>query len=169
MPNPRDEFAGSAALQIGEAARALGVTPRTLRYWEEMGLLAPAAHRGGGERRYSESELERARHVRDLQRLAGLSLGDIRAVLETEAHIDDLRAAYRSDASAGGRRQLMTEAIQATEQLLGRIDERLAHLEDFRARLAERLQHRRQHLVDLGPGAEAGDARDDPSVETLGS
>jgi DNA-binding transcriptional MerR regulator len=149
MSTPRDAVQPASLLHIGEAARELGVTTRTLRYWEEMGLVAPSAHGGGGERLYTVTELERAAHIRELQKLAGLSLGDIRAVLDTEARLDDIRAAYRADASPGSRRQLTMQAIEATEGLLGRIDERLSHLKGFRSRLADKLARRRQHLMEL--------------------
>lgn len=138
-----------AVLHIGEVARHLGVTTRTLRYWEEIGLVAPSAHSSGGERLYTAAELDRLAHVRDLQKLVGLSLGDIRAVLDTEAVLDDIRAAYHADTSTGSRRQLTTQAIEARERLLSRIDERLSHLQGFRARLADKLARTQQHIADL--------------------
>lgn len=149
MSAAREAVQRPALLHIGEAARELGVTTRTLRYWEEMGLVSPSAHTEGGERLYTATELERAAHIRELQKLAGLSLGDIRAVLDTEARLDDIRAAYHADTSAASRRQLTLEAIEATERLLGRVDERLSHLESFRSRLANKLARRRQHLMEL--------------------
>ena len=63
-------------MQIGDLARASGVTVRALRHWEELGLLS-AGRAANGYRRYDEADLDRVRSVaawRDL----GLSLDDIR-------------------------------------------------------------------------------------------
>ena len=136
-------------MRIGEAARELGVTTRTLRYWEEIGLISPSAHRGGGERLYTTAEVERIAHIRELQKLVGLPLADIRAVLDTEERLDDIRSAYRADASTGSRRQLIAQAIEATERLLGRIDERLTRLRGFRSQLADKLARMQQHVAEL--------------------
>lgn len=150
----------AALVRIGEAARELGVTTRTLRYWEEMGLISPAAHSGGGERLYTAAEVERISHIRELQKVVGLSLADIRAVLDTEQRLDDIRSAYHSDASAGSRRQLTAQAIVATEGLLSRIDERLMRLEGFRDQLAANLARMKEHVAALegekSPAPDAG-------------
>jgi DNA-binding transcriptional MerR regulator len=79
-------------LRIGEVAKQTGVTPRTLRYWEEIGLLRPAAHRGSGERLYSLVEQERVIHIRELQDLLGLTLAEIQDVLRSEDTLERANA-----------------------------------------------------------------------------
>src|SRR5437660_6702189 len=77
---PRARRVG-AGMRIGEVAAQLGVSPRTLRYYEELGLLRPSSKTAGGARRYSEAEVERLLRIRDLQELLGFNLEEIRVVL----------------------------------------------------------------------------------------
>jgi DNA-binding transcriptional MerR regulator len=100
-PTDKAAVAEEPRLRIGEVAKQTGVTARTLRYWEEIGLLEPFAHRGGGERLYSVAELERVTHIRELQDLLGLTLAEIAEVLAAEDALERARrAARRADAEA---------------------------------------------------------------------
>jgi DNA-binding transcriptional MerR regulator len=73
-----------AELSSGDLARATGNTVRTIRFYEEQGLLKPSVISEGGHRRYTDQDLERLRLILDLREL-GLSLLDIRALLELRA------------------------------------------------------------------------------------
>ena len=100
----------AATMTIGEAARRAAVNPRTLRYYERIGLLAPSMRSAAGYRLYTAADLTRLAFIRRAQRL-GLSLAEIAAVLavraapcrhvralaqakvsEIETHLDELRA-----------------------------------------------------------------------------
>ncbi|MGH9007528.1 MAG: MerR family transcriptional regulator [Acidimicrobiales bacterium] len=144
-------------LRIGEMAKETGVTPRTLRYWEEIGLLKPAAHRGGGERLYSVAEQERVTHIRELQDLLGLPLAEIHDVLASEDTLERARRAARADAPTPKRLRLLVDAIEANARLVERIDERLSRIVEFRDECADRGQRmraRRAELeADLGPAS----------------
>lgn len=76
-----DQVVTAATIGIGEAARALGTTPRALRYYEGRGLLHPAGHTFGGHRRYDNQTVTRARRLLALRAL-GLSLTDVGGVLD---------------------------------------------------------------------------------------
>jgi DNA-binding transcriptional MerR regulator len=76
-----------AELSSGDLARATGNTVRTVRFYEEQGLLKPAVVSGGGHRRYTQEDLERLRLIVDLREI-GLSLCDIRAFFELRAGCD---------------------------------------------------------------------------------
>lgn len=67
-------------LRIGQLADASGTPPKTLRYYEEIGLLRPDGHTESGYRMYSEKAVERLRFVRRAKSL-GLSLKDIGEIL----------------------------------------------------------------------------------------
>src|SRR5213079_1007145 len=75
---------------ISVAAELAGVHPQTLRIYERKGLLDPA-RTAGGNRRYSESDLARLRHIAELTE-EGLNLAGVRRVLELEAELDRLQA-----------------------------------------------------------------------------
>lgn len=137
------------ALRIGEAAKACGLTTRTLRYWEEIGLLAPSEKREGGERLYGAAEVERARRIKEIQELLGFSLSQIRAVLDTEDVLDGWRSAHRSNAQPELQFRLLSEAIEANDKLVAQLDEvldRIRAFRDERAHKAERLRARSSEL-----------------------
>ncbi len=146
---PADPEAGpDGTLRIGELAKRAGITTRTLRYWEEIGLISPSDHRGSGERVYPAAALERVLHIRELQELVGFTLAEIRAVLETDAIIERLRIAREQGATAR-RRRLLDEAIVATDALVARIDDRIARLAAFRDERAEKGERLRARAVEL--------------------
>src|SRR5674536_85999 len=72
-------------LRIQEVAAETGLTPRSIRYYEEFGLLRPAARSQGDYRLYDTSDLERLRFIRELRDDAGFSLAEIGLLLEDEA------------------------------------------------------------------------------------
>ena len=80
-----------AVFVISVAAELAGVHPQTLRIYERKGLVDPA-RTGGGNRRYSEADIERLRRIQDLT-TEGLNLAGVKRVMELEAEIDRLRTA----------------------------------------------------------------------------
>lgn len=71
-------------LTTGDLARATGETVRTVRFYEEQGLLRATSLSGGGHRRYDREVLEQLQLILDLREL-GLALGDIKELLEARA------------------------------------------------------------------------------------
>jgi DNA-binding transcriptional MerR regulator len=137
-------------LRIGELARSAGLTTRTLRYWEEIGLLKPSRDSAGAERLYSAVQLARAARIRELQDLLGLSLAEIRVVLDSEDALERARRAYRSGAPIDRRLALLADAMEANTRLIERIDDRLSRTAAFRdecSALAERLRARSEELA----------------------
>ncbi len=81
-PIPIDE---PRLLRIKEVAAETGLTTRAIRYYEEIGLLEPAARSDGDYRLYDASDLERLRFIKSLRDDAGFSLAQIGQLLEDEA------------------------------------------------------------------------------------
>jgi MerR family copper efflux transcriptional regulator len=73
--------AEEVSYRIGELAQKAGVTVRTIRYYEELGILESSDHRGARHRRYGDRDLVRLRRVQQLKGY-GLSLGEIREIFE---------------------------------------------------------------------------------------
>src|ERR1035437_4753808 len=71
-------------LRIQEAAAEVGLTPRSVRYYEELGLLRPAARSEGDYRLFDDSDLERLRFIQGLRDAAGFSLAEVAQLLEDE-------------------------------------------------------------------------------------
>src|SRR5205807_1305168 len=83
----------SESLRIGDVARLLGTTPRTIRYYEEFGLLPEAPARPSGQHRiYTEAEVDRIREVMRLKDLLGVSLEELKTLLTAEEARAEVRA-----------------------------------------------------------------------------
>ena len=95
-------------MRIGELAREAGTTPRTVRYYEEIGLLPrPTRASAGAHREYGVGDLERLREILRLKDLLGLSLDELREVDARRGRAcAERRRAWRetlgSGASGGG-------------------------------------------------------------------
>ncbi len=108
-------------LKIGDFAALAGTNLRTLRYYEELGLLEPTMRSKGGFRYYRETDVNRMNMIRRLQDL-GLQLDEIRNLIGARG--DDLpRAEFITR---------VREALKAQDQLLA---DRVAELEEARGRL----------------------------------
>ena len=119
------------ALRIGEVAELTGTTPRTIRYYEEIGLLGSEADRMQGKHRvYTHADVERVSEIIRLRDLLGLSLEQLSQLLEAESARADLRREYHKTESPAERKAIL-------ERSLGHIDNQL---ELVRGRLKELTQ-----------------------------
>jgi MerR family transcriptional regulator, repressor of the yfmOP operon len=135
QPDPAGEEARPPLLRIGDVARLVGTTPRTIRYYEETGLLPEAPARPAGQHRlYTESEVERLREVMRLKELLGVSLEELKTLLAAEEARAEVRAQLRREnVQPPRRRELLLEA-------LGHLDRQL-ELVRRRARELAKLEH----------------------------
>jgi len=123
--------------RIGEIAAATEVSTRTIRYYEELGLLSPA-RTSGGARRYSDAHIERVRRVRELQDLVGFNLDEIRKIIGAEDRLQRLRSEFRSGNSPQREKELIAEAIDINDRLRDDMKAKLSRLETFLADLEAR-------------------------------
>jgi DNA-binding transcriptional MerR regulator len=133
-------------LRIHEVGRRLGLTPRAIRYYEEIGLLTPAGRTEGDHRLFSQADVERLQTIKSLRDDAGFSLADIGALLADEDERAARRVAYHGTTDVQQRRGLLVEELDRVDRhvvlLRGKID-RLAGMigeaEARRARCLERI------------------------------
>src|SRR3989304_3090422 len=97
MAEAKERSRSEPYLQIGEVADRTGVTQRTLRFYEERGLLKAPSRMEGGFRLYSEEDIERVEQIKRLQNLLGLTLAEIKDMVEAEEVRSEMRATYRPD------------------------------------------------------------------------
>ncbi len=128
-----------AYLQIGEVAERTGVTQRTLRFYEEKGLLKPPSRLEGGFRLYSEDDVRRVEDIKRLQTLLGFTLADIKEMVETEAIKMQIRAEYRRDADVSERKAKLAKAVEVTERQTAVINQKLAALQEMKTHLEQKL------------------------------
>lgn len=115
----------SNMLKIGDFAQLAGTNLRTLRYYEELGLLSPASRSAGGFRYYRESEVHRVQMIRDLQEL-GLQLENIRSLIQA-----------RQESEA--REQFLARVKQALEEQSRMLSERQRALEEQQTKILAAL------------------------------
>ena len=141
MPSAPAAPTESAALPIAEVQARTGLSARTLRYYEEVGLLPGVRRRAGGRRVYGEAELERLRFITRLKAL-GLSLAEIK----------ELNAVY---AIGGSTRAMLRRLAELLDRHLADVDARLAELGALRAEIAryrERVARRADGRGGEGEG-----------------
>ena len=140
----RDEAAAGLLLGIGAAAARAGVSERALRYYQQIGLLTPAASTPGGMRRYSEADLARVARIRQLQVLLGLNLDEIAVVLRNEDRLAEIREACRREqTSAADRRELAAESLLLQEELRATVQAKREAIDGFLADLDARIARTR--------------------------
>ena len=127
-------------LQIGEVAERTGVTQRTLRFYEEKGLLKPPSRMEGGFRLYSEADIQRVERIRRLQQLLGFPLAEIKELVEAEEVKLQLRAEYRPEAALSEKRAQLLKAIEVTQRQHDLIRQKVDAMAEMRSHLEERLQ-----------------------------
>jgi len=127
-------------LRIGDLAKRAGTTPRTIRYYEELGLLPSAAERDAGRHRmYSEEDVERLEQLLRLKDLLGLTLDELRDVVEREDARNALRRELRHGTPSRARREeILGEALEHIGHQLALVARRRAKLDALEAELEER-------------------------------
>jgi DNA-binding transcriptional MerR regulator len=132
--------APGGALRIGDVARLVGTTARTIRYYEEIGLLGEqTARQSGGHRLYSDAEVEHLREVMRLRSLLGVSLDELKTLVAAEEARKVLRAEVEAGVEDAGRlRSLLTEALGHLDDQLALVRRRAIELNGLQADLEER-------------------------------
>jgi MerR family transcriptional regulator, repressor of the yfmOP operon len=161
MSSAGDEAGVSpTSLRIGDVARLAGTTPRTIRYYEEIGLLPDApARRSGSHRLYTRAEVERLREVIRLKELLGVTLDELKDLLTAEEARAAVRAQLRrEDVDPDRRRELLGEALGHIDRQLELVEHRASELAKLHAELTETRKRVRRKLRDLDTGRETLEA-----------
>jgi MerR family transcriptional regulator, repressor of the yfmOP operon len=139
------------SLRIGDVAKAVGTTPRTIRYYEEIGLLPEAPARPSGRHRlYTEAEVERLREVMRLKDLLGLSLEELKTLLSAEEARAQLRAQLRlHDVAPDRRRELLNEALGHIDRQLALVRKRSQELGKLEHELSETRKRARRKIREI--------------------
>jgi MerR family transcriptional regulator, repressor of the yfmOP operon len=137
----------SAEMRIGEVARLAGTTPRTIRYYEEIGLLPAAGGREpGAHRTYAEADVERLTELLRLKDLLGLSLEELKELVEAEGARAELRREWHGGVEDPvRRRQILEQSLTYT----GRQLELARRRRDEIAKLEDELMGRRKRVRAL--------------------
>lgn len=137
-------------LRIGEVAELTGTTPRTIRYYEEIGLLPGGGEREQGKHRwYSQADVERVREIIRLRDLLGLSLEQLSQLLEAETARAEIRRELQQSDDPGTRRRLLGEARGHITTQLELVKRRRRELEELDRELTDKRRKVDAKLAEL--------------------
>ncbi len=155
---PTDAASPASAdlLKIQEVAAELGLTTRSIRYYEEIGLLEPAARSEGAYRLYDADDVERLRFFKGLRDDAGFSLAEIGALLEDEVARSRNRERFRATSDTAERRAILVDAGARVERQIETLRAKADRLQAMIDEAEERRTHLERHLAELDAGLEPG-------------
>lgn len=136
--------------RIGEVADRVGITARTIRYYEELGLLGAADTRPkGGHRLYSDADVARLTELLRLRGLLGLSLEELTEIAEAAGLQRCLRSRWAASTGDAERADIIQTAIPHVERQLELLRARQRGLAEFEAELTQKLDLMRRRLAEL--------------------
>jgi len=142
--------------QIGEVAEITGLTGRTLRYYEELGLLGEREHAAGKHRVYTKSEIERIGRIKRFKELLGHQLSEIKDILD----LDEERRRLSEEIKSGVHPAKIRVKLQREREIF---EEELSAVRDKLARLKEVEKQIRVRIADVDQSIENLDRKDDES------
>jgi DNA-binding transcriptional MerR regulator len=137
-------------LRIGEVAELTGTTPRTIRYYEEIGLLPGAAGRAQGKHRcYTEADVERVREILRMRDLLGLSLEQLTELLQAEAARGELRREWHQTEDPDTRRRILEQSLVHIGTQLELVKSRRREIEQLERELVTKRHEVQARLAEL--------------------
>jgi DNA-binding transcriptional MerR regulator len=140
-------------LRIGEVAELTGTTPRTIRYYEEIGLLDSARERAQGKHRvYTQADVDRVREIIRLRDLLGLSLEQLSQLLEAESARAQLRDELAQTHDPAERKRILEELLTHISGQLDLVRTRLTELTDLAAELSDKQRKVTEKIREIDEG-----------------
>ena len=150
--------------QIGEVAERTGVTQRTLRFYEERGLVEPPERMEGGFRLYTDDDITRIEYIKRLQDLLGFTLAEIKEMVEAEDLQKQIIATFRPDRELPARQRRAERILSALEIQLEVVERKIDQLSELRKELREKLKRvskRRDEIRDARKADQPGSDQTD--------
>ncbi|MGZ0084423.1 MerR family transcriptional regulator [Caldibacillus thermoamylovorans] len=126
-------------LKIDDVAKATGLTKRTIRYYEEIGLIKPPARSDGGTRLYTEEEIKQLKQIIAAREVLGFSLQELQHFLSLKENIAAHRAELLQTADHEKRRELEQIAAGLRQQI-AMLDEKMKKMETLKQELKQMEQ-----------------------------
>ena len=120
-----------------------------MRFYEEKGLLRPPSRMDGGFRLYSEDDVRRVEQIRKLQNLLGVTLADIKEMVDAGEMLRELRAQYRPEAGIDEKRRQLLKAIDVVQGQYGIVKHKIEQMDEMKTQLEERLKTLDRWMAEL--------------------
>lgn len=133
-------------MKIDDVAKQTGLTKRTIRYYEEIGLITPPERSSGGVRRYSESHVEQIRNLLVVKEALGFSLQELQQYLQLHEHIEHHKSNYRGLSDGSLRRAELENIAKGLQEEIAMIEMKVRRMEGFKEDL-QRLLGRVQEVL----------------------
>ncbi len=124
-------------IQIGDLAKKLGITTRTIRYYEEIGLMGPPERLGGGARTYGRDDVLRLKFILKLKEL-GISLKEMQELAEN------------FDINQQSFGKITPRLLEILDLHISKVDQKIANLASLRKEIVDY----RQRILDILQGKE---------------
>jgi MerR family transcriptional regulator, repressor of the yfmOP operon len=154
-PDPTSP-APAGALRIEAVARRTGLTKRTIRYYEEIGLLSPSGRSEGGYRLFSEADVARLERISALRDSAGVSLTEVAELLEAESVRERIRERYQASQDPAEKRSMLAQSHAVLTRQLALIERKRRALDELAGEYEERLRRIARLDAELAREQEAG-------------
>jgi MerR family transcriptional regulator, repressor of the yfmOP operon len=140
-------------LRIQAVADQVGLTTRSIRYYEEIGLMKPAARSDGDYRLYDADDVARLQFIKALRDETGFSLAEIGQLLEDENARQSIGARFRASTDPRERRALLHDGIARIDRQVATLKAKIERIDEMIASAEARRGHLKDHLAELEPGA----------------
>jgi DNA-binding transcriptional MerR regulator len=145
--------AAEPLLRIQAVAEQVGLTARSIRYYEEIGLVKPAARSDGAYRLYDADDVARLQFIKALRDETGFSLAEIGQLLEDETARQSIGARFRATTDVAEREALLHEGIARINRQVATLKAKIERIDEMIAAAEGRRAHLRDHLAEMAPGA----------------
>ena len=136
-------------IRIGQVAERVGVTPRTIRYYEEIGLLPGGGRQKGAHRLYDDADVERLGELTRLRDLLNLTLDELKELVEAEEARAVLRARLHATESDEERVEIIGAALPHIDRQLELVRRKKHEMERLDNELVEKRKRGLRRLREL--------------------
>ncbi|MFN2747785.1 MerR family transcriptional regulator [Bacillus sp. z60-18] len=136
-------------MKIDQMAKRSGLTKRTIRFYEEIGLLSSPKRTEGGVRLYSEDDLEELERVISAKEVLGFSLHELQQFMETSKHLEMHKEGYLLSLDQKERKEKLEDIQAMLNEQLRMIDEKIEKFQSFKKRLEGMNEKARKALDNI--------------------
>jgi len=126
--------------KIDDVAKECGLTKRSIRYYEEIGLLFPPERSEGGFRLYSDKHIERLKQIMNVRDVLGFTLQEVQEYISIDMAFEEHRQQYRELFDENQKREKLIEVERILSQQLEMIDQKLKKMSDIRNDMDKKYQ-----------------------------